>query len=370
LYAVVNQPPPPPRQINPALPQSVEAVVLKSVAKRPGQRFQSGAEMASALQAAVAGRAQAVAAAPPPARTPPRREAPTQRRSPVVWIMAALAAVLVLMLGALALLLVGGGGKATPVPTLTQAVVWQSPTPGVVEIQPTSPPVAVATAAPADTQVPPAAPTDTPTPTETTEPPTDTPTPTATTKPPTDTPAPTPTPTPTHTPTPTSPPPCAVQAQGLFAGLWQTYRNRLGCPLYAQPKAIQDAEQAFDNGHMFWRSDNDRAYAVYEKGPQNGTFQAYTGMWSEGDPEYSCSASPPPGKIQPKRGFGAVWCALGGPSASIGWGLGEEVGFGPGNGDPLVQDFERGTIFRDSDGRSTGRAYVFFADGSFVRQGY
>ncbi|MGD2206542.1 MAG: hypothetical protein PVH17_07160, partial [Anaerolineae bacterium] len=186
--------------------------------------------------------------------------------------------------------------------------------------------------------------------------------------PPTDTPKP-----PTHTPTLTltpSPTPCPIQAQGLFAGLWQAYIVRIGCPLHPQPKAIQDAEQAFDNGHMFWRADNDRAYVVYEKGPPNGTYQSFTGMWSEGDPEYSCPASPPPGKVQPKRGFGAVWCDLGGPGSPIGWGLGEERGFGPGNGDPLVQSFERGVIFRDSDGKTTGRSYIFFADGSFVRVSY
>jgi serine/threonine protein kinase len=363
LYAVVNQPPPPPRQINPALPPAVEAVVLKAVAKRPDQRFQRGAEMAGALKAAVAGRT-------PPVQ-PPHREAPVRRGSPLVWIVAALAAALVLVVVGLALLLGGGGGQGTPTPTFTQVILWQTPPTAVVEILPTSTP-AMTTAAPGGTQAPPPGPTDTPPPADTSRPPTDTPTPTDTSRPPTDTPTATPThtPTPTRTPTPTGPPPCAIQAQGLFAGLWQTYRSQLGCPQHAQPQAIQDAEQAFDNGHMFWRSDTDVAYVVYEQGARSGTFQSFTGMWSEGDPDYSCPASPPPGKVQPKRGFGAVWCTLGGASAPIGWGLGDEVGFGPGYGDPLVQDFERGTIFRDSDGTTQGKAYLFFADGSFKRVNY
>jgi hypothetical protein len=145
----------------------------------------------------------------------------------------------------------------------------------------------------------------------------------------------------------------------------------LGCPLDQNPKPIQDAEQAFDNGHMFWRQDNDHAYVVYEAGAKNGTYQSFVGLWSSGDPEYSCAASPPPGKVQPKRGFGAAWCQLGGASAAIGWGLGEEAGFWAGNGDPLVQDFERGMIFRDSDGTTKGKAYVFFANsGKFVRKNY
>jgi hypothetical protein len=227
------------------------------------------------------------------------------------------------------------------------------------------PTTAASPVSPSDTPLPSATllvPTDTP-------PPTDAPPPTHTPVPPTHTLPPSPTPPPTHT----SPPPtpaCSFAAQGLFAGLWQTYRGRLGCPLHPQPKAIQDAEQAFQNGHMFWRADNDAAYVVYEQGSRSGEAQAFSGMWSAGDPEYSCPGSPPPGLVQPKRGFGAVWCTLGGSSAAIGWGLAEEVGFGPGYGDPLVQDFERGVILRDSDGTTTGRAYVIFSDGTFVRVNY
>jgi hypothetical protein len=66
-----------------------------------------------------------------------------------------------------------------------------------------------------------------------------------------------------------------------------------------------------------------------------------------------------------------VWCNLGGASAPIGWGLGDEVGFWPGNGDPLVQDFEHGVIFRDSDGTTQGLAYVLFRNtGQFLRVSY
>jgi hypothetical protein len=196
-------------------------------------------------------------------------------------------------------------------------------------------------------------------PTSTSEPPT------FTAEPPTDTATPTITPSP-EPPTATPTAVCAFPAQGIFAGLWQTYRPQLGCPLYQNPKPVQDAEQAFDNGHMFWRQDTDYAYVVYEQGGQAGTYQTFTGMWSEGDPEYSCAAAPPPGKVQPKRGFGVVWCDLGGPSAVIGWGLSEEAGFGPGYGDPLVQQFDNGFIFRDSDGTTNGLAYVFFKDSKTI----
>jgi hypothetical protein len=205
-------------------------------------------------------------------------------------------------------------------------------------------------------------------------PPTDTPTPTATstptpTKGPTKTP--TPTPTSTNTPTPEPTPDCAFEPGGAFADLWQTHKVKLGCPAYREPIAIQDAEQAFDNGRMFWRQDNLFIYVVYEKGALAGTYQLFFDVWEEGDPEYSCVATPPANRLQPKRGFGLVWCKLGGPAAAIGWALEEEAGFWAGKGDPLVQDFGSGTIFRDSAGTANGTAYVFFdATSTFVYQPY
>ena len=180
-----------------------------------------------------------------------------------------------------------------------------------------------------------------------------------------------PTPTPTFTPTPGPTPDCTFDAEGEFAGLWQTYKDQLGCPLYPTPKTIQDAEQAFDNGRMFWRDDNLHVYVVYEQGAPSGTYQVFLDEWEEGDPEYSCAGTPPADRVQPKRGFGVVWCNLGGPAAAIGWGLEEEAGFWAGKGDPLVHDFGSGVIFRDSAGTVSGMAYVLFSNtGTFVHVTY
>ncbi|HFD38987.1 MAG TPA: serine/threonine protein kinase [Anaerolineae bacterium] len=374
LHAVIYEPPPPPRQINPYISPAVEQVVLRAMAKRPEHRYQSGAEMAHALKKALAAPATPArqpVIAPVTVPPPPRPvEPPPARSSPLLWVLAALAFVLILALGVLLVLAFAGKGTPTPIaPTATVAIVWKTatPLPGVAAtatLQPTAPPSAA-------TQAPTAPPTARPTSPPNTQAPSPTPVP------PTRTPRPTPTPTkkpptPTWTPTPTRTPSCPFDAQGIFAGLWQAYKDQLGCPLYQSPQVIQDAEQAFEYGHMFWRQDNDRAYVVYESGSRSGTYESPNITWQEGvDPEYSCAASPPPGKVQPKRGFGKVWCSLGGPSAAIGWGLGEEAGFWAGRGDPMVQDFERGFIFRDSDGTTTGRAYVFFADtGTFVRVPY
>lgn len=207
-----------------------------------------------------------------------------------------------------------------------------------------------------------------------TEPPVTPPTPTFTPTPatPTLTPTPTRTPTRTPTPTPTPPPPvCTIQVQGVFAALWQSVGGQLGCPLYPMPKEIQDAEQLFDNGRMFWRADNRYIYVLYEKGSLAGTYQVFLDEWDEGEPEYSCVAAPPADRLQPKRGFGLVWCKLGGPAAAIGWALVEEDGFEPGLGDPLVQDFGSGVIVRDSAGTASGMAYVLFSNtGRFVHVSY
>ncbi len=366
LHAVIYEPPPPPRQINGEVSPSVESVILKAIAKQPDQRFQSGAELAGALRAALAGR-------PGPVPLPPRSPAarPARRRSPAVWLALAMAVVLAFLVIVFVLLLLGGDDGSVGPPTATQVAALTATAPSSSTL-PALQPTETAAPLPSATRVATESPglvTESPPPaTDTVEAPTSTPeTPTDTAVPPTQTPSPTSTPSPSPTPTPQ----CAFPAQGPFAGLWQNYRLQLGCPLAQTPKPVQDAEQVFEAGHMFWRQDNDRAYVVYEQGSLSGSYQAFTGAWSEGDPEFSCAASPPPGKVQPKRGFGAVWCQLGGASAAVGWGLAEEAGFGPGNGDPIVQDFERGFIFRDSDGTSTGKAYVFFLETSkFVRTPY
>jgi len=49
LTAHTVQPPPPPRQFAPSIPASVEAAILKALAKRPEERFQSCAEFQAAL---------------------------------------------------------------------------------------------------------------------------------------------------------------------------------------------------------------------------------------------------------------------------------------------------------------------------------
>ncbi|MCL4299437.1 MAG: protein kinase [Anaerolineae bacterium] len=46
--------PPPPRSLNPILPQAVDSVILRAIAKEPAARYQSGSELTQAFQSALA----------------------------------------------------------------------------------------------------------------------------------------------------------------------------------------------------------------------------------------------------------------------------------------------------------------------------
>jgi ligand-binding sensor domain-containing protein/tRNA A-37 threonylcarbamoyl transferase component Bud32 len=64
LMKHVNAPLPPPRLIKPDLPEMIERVILKAMAKSPADRFQSAEEMGETLQRAVAGLPTEVALPP------------------------------------------------------------------------------------------------------------------------------------------------------------------------------------------------------------------------------------------------------------------------------------------------------------------
>jgi serine/threonine-protein kinase len=223
----------------------------------------------------------------------------------------------------------------------------------------------------------------TPPPTFTPIPPTDTPVPptkipilTLTPSPsptPASTPTPSPSPTLTSTPTPLPPTPtisCPITATGTFANLWIKYKDKLGCPIRQSPLAGWYAEQPFEGGHMFWSKEADLYLVTI--GGNSGSWQVYSedeSPWKEGMPRLSCSATPPAGKTQPVRGFGGLWCRHESIRQQLGWGTDIERGFD--NGIDLIQGFKGGLIFRDSDGRTRGLAYILFYDGMvFVREPY
>jgi serine/threonine protein kinase len=69
----VNQTPPPPRQLNPTINPEVEQVILTALAKRPEERYQTGAELAEALSEALQVQRLSPVAIPP---APPRLTVP------------------------------------------------------------------------------------------------------------------------------------------------------------------------------------------------------------------------------------------------------------------------------------------------------
>jgi hypothetical protein len=59
-----------------------------------------------------------------------------------------------------------------------------------------------------------------------------------------------------------------------------------------------------ERGIMFWSQERDSILMI----ANNGRWMEVPDYWHESKPELSCSATPPEGLIQPKRGFGLAWC--------------------------------------------------------------
>lgn len=193
----IRETPPPPRAFNPALSPALEAVVLRALAKRPDDRYPTGAALVEAARAATAthsgaptvpvaaplpGPATLPASGPPPALVPP--PVPPRRSS---WVLPLTVFLLVLVVGLAAMVVVLGrpllAGQATattvaavtpprssptppapsPTPppataTLVAAVPTATPLPPTATVMATATPVPTATGAPSPTAVPTAPP--------------------------------------------------------------------------------------------------------------------------------------------------------------------------------------------------------------------
>jgi tRNA A-37 threonylcarbamoyl transferase component Bud32 len=110
-YAIIHDhifsPLPMPRELNPELPEPIERVLLKALAKEPDDRFQSIGELMTAIEKALEPparqvSAETIAVAQPPtadratkAAAPPKKaKSKTKKTRPWLWVVAALAALL------------------------------------------------------------------------------------------------------------------------------------------------------------------------------------------------------------------------------------------------------------------------------------
>jgi serine/threonine protein kinase/formylglycine-generating enzyme required for sulfatase activity len=181
-----DRPPPRPSKVNPAISSAVEAVLLKALAKKRGERYQSAGEMAQALTAAVETKAEPKV----------EKKAPAVRGGLPLWGWGVIALVVALVSGgALLWAIQGSKPVATPVPmvqaatstatvtaTATPMLLTDMPTPVPTPLPPTGTPTSTSTLTKIPTPLPatatPVVPTPTPLPpTDTPVPPTDTPIP-------------------------------------------------------------------------------------------------------------------------------------------------------------------------------------------------
>src|SRR5262245_25548118 len=118
MFAHITEPPPKASEARPELPEAIDEVIARAMAKSPDERFPSSREMIEAARAAVGGSvvvAPAPAAAAPPPPPPPRSNLPTPS-TPLVGRAEELAAVTDLLAKdatrIVSLTGLGGSGKA------------------------------------------------------------------------------------------------------------------------------------------------------------------------------------------------------------------------------------------------------------------
>jgi hypothetical protein len=113
----------------------------------------------------------------------------------------------------------------------------------------------------------------------------------------------------------------------------------LNCPygwLFAPepPICAQDAplistasEQQFEHGTMIWVAEEDRIYVLYDDAIFSPKWSNFVDDWNPGDPIDDPTIQPPPGFLQPQRGFGLVWREQPQVRDRLGWALAPEAGY-------------------------------------------
>ncbi len=138
----------------------------------------------------------------------------------------------------------------------------------------------------------------------------------------------TPTLTPTKTPALTPTQSCPLPLASDFVGVYES--QALGCPV-SGTDVIWSAWETFERGAMLWRSDTDRAYAIFADGTWSPIDAKWEGQAAPG------RGDPPPGLVNPERGFGFAWATDDQLFQRLGWATAPEKGYCA-----LVQSFDHG----------------------------
>lgn len=123
---------------------------------------------------------------------------------------------------------------------------------------------------------------------------------------------------------------------GVFAPIWQSNVDRLGCPIGNEIVTGNGASQSFVGGQMYWVDVYNRIYVF----SYSGSWLSVSNDWASGEPVFSCDAGRNANII---LGFGKAWC----DNVSIQSMMGQPTA----NEQPTpitVSVFEKGLIFEAS----------------------
>ncbi|MCU0490534.1 MAG: hypothetical protein MUD01_02905 [Chloroflexaceae bacterium] len=129
-------------------------------------------------------------------------------------------------------------------------------------------------------------------------------------------------------PSATCPRPVFDQVQRSFQSA--VFHLFMGCPGPTM-RGVRTAEQYFERGVMVWvevptaSGALDRRIFVIRGVPLPLKYDVFDDPWTEGQPE-SGNLTPPPGLLEPKRGFGQVWRSFPEVRDDLGWATEGEVG--------------------------------------------
>ncbi len=125
--------------------------------------------------------------------------------------------------------------------------------------------------------------------------------------------------------TPAAQPSAQPNAQPMGEG---TPTGGEAAPAAANYATTRAAFMSFERGIMLWLEDTNQIYVLnFGADEFSGMYSAYLDTWREGMPENDPNIQPPPGFLQPERGFGQAWRTYPGVRDALGWGTAPTQGY-------------------------------------------